>query len=68
MWVEIEDEKVRNVWKCEHCNKLTFCSPDSYEEVGTPICDKCDEDLFYVRTEFYMPVIDIDPSTIEIEQ
>ena len=68
MWVEIEDANVRNVWQCEYCNKLTYCTPDTYADIGTPICTKCDVDLFHIRTEVYMKVIDIDPSTIKIEQ
>ena len=68
MWVEIEDANVRNVWQCDDCSKLTYRTPDTYADIGTPICTDCDIDLSYVLTEVYMPVIDIDPSTIKIEQ
>lgn len=57
-WVEIDDKKVRHVWKCETCGKTVTVSPDFYASSGTPICSgpkKCEgNDLVYVRTEIIL--------------
>lgn len=51
MWTIIDDNKVRNVWICDDCGEETYCTPDTYADIGTPICVDCDIDLSYVRTE-----------------
>jgi hypothetical protein len=54
MWADIKDSNVRNVWQCEDCNKLTYCTPDTYADIGTPICTDCDIDLYYVKTQVHI--------------
>jgi hypothetical protein len=51
MWVEIDDDKVRQVWVCDDCSKLHYCTPDTYADIGTPICTDCDINLSYLKTE-----------------
>jgi hypothetical protein len=66
-WVELDDKKVRHVWKCETCGKIVTVSPDFYASSGTPICSNrspcpvrtrsCEgNDLVYVRTEYRMTI------------
>lgn len=55
-WVEIADEQVRNVWACDNEDCKAFgheahLTPDFYNNNGTPVCDECDCDMTYFRTE-----------------
>lgn len=53
-WVEIADEDVRLVWVCnnDECGgEETIVSPSWHQDNGTPICDKCDRDMEFARTE-----------------
>ena len=60
IWKTVPDEEVQHVWKCENeeCPRhgVTFTVfPDYYQESGTPLCDQCDEDLVYQKTEVVLP-------------
>ena len=58
-WVIVGDSKVRHIWSCSTCGQKQEVSPESYQEVGTPICDggpngdSCCEgkDMNYICTE-----------------
>lgn len=58
-WEKISDVRVRHVWQCPECDKLTTVSPAFYEEAGTPFCTRIDRstgmecgcDMVYVSTE-----------------
>jgi len=53
-WIKIDDEKIRHIWQCPECDKLTTVSPHFYEENGTPVCPRveCGCDMVYLSTEF----------------
>jgi len=54
-WVEISDDDVRSVWVCSaDCvekGKAKKFDPDDIVEFGHPICQFCEEEMGYVRTE-----------------
>jgi len=58
-WKTIVDGYVRAVWVCPDCGSKAMVSPESYKDVGTPICmggdcgdSSCEgNDMNYVRTE-----------------
>ena len=52
-WVKIEDAKLRHVWTCgtKGCKGEAIVAPGWYADNGTPVCQKCDEDLCYDHTE-----------------
>jgi len=50
-WIAIKDTQVRTIWVCRDC-KITYeISPDWFQNNGTPVCEKCDRDMIYLRTE-----------------
>jgi formylmethanofuran dehydrogenase subunit E len=51
MWKQVEDGSVRNIWKCSECDEEAAISPDFYALSGTPMCQDCDCNMAYVRTE-----------------
>ena len=53
MWVEIENYNVRQFWLCRKCDRTIHCTPDTYADVGVPICPNCGQDMEYVKTEVY---------------
>lgn len=50
-WIAIDDTKIRHCWECEVCGEMVFVPPWEYQNIGTPCCADCDEDMSYVRTE-----------------
>lgn len=61
-WMTVIDGNVRHVWVCPTCASKQIVPPESYQEVGTPICnggdcgDSCCEgnDMEYARTEIFI--------------
>jgi len=51
-WTVIDDTKLRHVWRCADCDCVTHVTPWWYEDAGTPVCEKCGEDMKYLSTEF----------------
>jgi hypothetical protein len=51
-WAVIDDTKLRHVWRCADCDCVTRVTPWWYEDTGTPVCEKCGEDMKYLSTEF----------------
>jgi hypothetical protein len=50
-WKVLSDSRVRHEWECPRCNRWVKVSPAFYAGSGTPVCDICDVDMSYVRTE-----------------
>lgn len=54
-WKTVEDKNVQHIWKCtdgdEGCDFQAEVTPDWYQNNGTPVCNECDRDMEYVRTE-----------------
>ena len=50
-WVAIDDTKIRHCWECKICGEMVFVPSWEYQNIGTPYCADCDEDMAYVRTE-----------------
>ena len=46
----LPDERIEASWVCEDCEVAVFVGPGSYEDVGTPVCTDCDEDMTYTGT------------------
>ena len=51
----IKDDCIFHVWKCNECVTKVEVTPDFYEENGTPVCEKCGDDMAYCRTEIEIP-------------
>jgi len=53
MWKEVEDERVRHVWRCSKCLRTAYVGPGFYAEAGEPMCPvECSEEpMEYVCTE-----------------
>jgi hypothetical protein len=54
-WVEISDQNVRLVWRCEDedckCSKNECCvDPCNVGDIGTPICED-GTDMTYIKTQ-----------------
>lgn len=52
-WVKVPDKIVKHIWECPVCHDKERVSPDAYEEMGTPVCSECDEDMTYSHTEIF---------------
>lgn len=54
-WVTIPDGSVRQIWQCKNDECLRpncfALSPKWYTDNGTPVCEECDRDMVYIRTE-----------------
>lgn len=50
-WVSVDDTQVRHMWACIPCKKYKSIPPTFYENNGTPVCLKCDQDMIYQFTE-----------------
>jgi len=50
-WGVISDKQVRHTWECPRCQREVTVSPAYYAGSGTPVCDVCDLDMSYVKTE-----------------
>lgn len=52
-WREVPDLSVRHIWACETdgCEEHAIGGPDSFVEVGNPMCSECDEEMVYQHTE-----------------
>ena len=54
-WKAVADKDVRHVWQCleSDCEEqpTVNVTPDSYQDVGEPLCPHCDSEMQYVRTE-----------------
>jgi hypothetical protein len=51
LWLIIKDSMVKHVWECADCNNRAEVEPWWYSENGTPVCERCDIDMEYYRTE-----------------
>jgi len=51
-WTIIDDTKLRHVWRCAECNDEVTVTPWDYQNIGTPVCCDCDEDMEYLSTEY----------------
>ena len=50
-WEPVLDRDVQHIWRCPYCENDTAVGPGFYEESGTPVCEGCEEDMAYVRTD-----------------
>jgi len=50
-WKVIDDTKIRHVWRCVACEDEVNVVPWDYQNIGTPVCADCDEDMQYLSTE-----------------
>ena len=50
-WQVIDDTKIRHVWRCEECEDEVNIVPWDYQNIGTPVCADCDDDMIYSHTE-----------------
>ena len=50
-WIAVEDDEVRHVWVCSECGEEAVVPPQSYQEVGEPMCQFCDIEMTYDHTE-----------------
>lgn len=51
LWIAMDDTKVRHVWRCAKCEDEVNVTPWEYQDIGTPMCADCDEDMYYLKTE-----------------
>ena len=50
-WVTIDDTKIRHVWRCAGCEDEVDVVPWHYQDIGTPYCADCEQDMAYLSTE-----------------
>jgi hypothetical protein len=50
-YITIDDKYINMIWQCDNCGEKASIHPDFYQENGTPICDRCDNDMDYIKTE-----------------
>jgi transcription elongation factor Elf1 len=50
-WNVVSDSSVRHTWECPRCNRDVTVSPAYYAGSGTPVCNVCDVDMSYIKTE-----------------
>jgi Zn finger protein HypA/HybF involved in hydrogenase expression len=50
-WITINDVKIRHVWRCAECEDEVKVVPWDYQNIGTPYCADCDQDMAYLSTE-----------------
>ena len=49
----LDDNLLRAVWACPECKDTVECNVWDYQNVGTPYCADCDEDMVYIQTRLY---------------
>ena len=47
----LDDEKIWCVWQCASCEEKSYVKPWDCQNIGTPVCSECDEEMEYIRTE-----------------
>lgn len=54
-WLKVRDDRIRHMWRCPSCGRVTAVGPSFYEDAGTPVCvsrGDCEgDDMEYVQTE-----------------
>jgi hypothetical protein len=57
-WEIVKDEYIRHLWACadEDCyqqygRNVVYVEPFIYQNIGTPVCDWCSNDMEYIQTE-----------------
>ena len=50
-WAKIGDNNVRHHWKCPDCDAEHAFTPDCYQDIGTPMCAECEQNMDYEYTE-----------------
>jgi len=50
-WIDIKNQDVCHIWKCEDCKTKVILKPDWYQDNGTPVCCECDRDMYYVKAQ-----------------
>lgn len=51
--MKIDSTEVHTVWECATCTRRFVIDLKMWEDIGSPICDHCDEDAYLERT--YIP-------------
>ena len=49
----IDDRYYRTVWQCCECGDTVEVKLWDYQNIGTPYCAECDEDMGYLQTRCY---------------
>ena len=52
----LNDNILKAVWCCAECRDIVECNVWDYQNIGTPYCADCDEDMYYVETRLYNSV------------
>lgn len=52
-WKVIADHLIKHYWQCVEpgCDTGAYVGPGEYQDIGTPMCVKCDCDMVYFWTE-----------------
>lgn len=49
----VNDEYILVLWRCGGCGYQCYVRPWDYQNIGTPVCGGCGEDMEYVQTEMF---------------
>jgi ribosomal protein S27E len=49
--VLLPDDKVFLYWYCPDCESEQKVNPDSFQDMGNPMCCDCDTEMTYSHTE-----------------
>jgi hypothetical protein len=51
----VPDNHIRIWWKCKDCGLEITVEPTFAESSGNPVCEQCDDEMCYERTEVNLP-------------
>ena len=48
-----DDTKLKTVWECTECKRQEEHFVWDHQNIGSPYCAECDEDMVYICTRLY---------------
>ena len=48
-----DDTKLKTVWECSECKMQEEHFVWDHQNIGSPYCAECDEDMVYIYTRLY---------------
>ena len=59
MYKVLDDRWYRSVWQCCDCGDMVEVTLWDYQNIGSPYCTECDQDMGYLQTRCYDKLEDI---------
>lgn len=48
-----DDTRLQTVWECCECHRQELHYVWDHQNIGSPYCAECDEDMVYISTRLY---------------